>query len=577
MRHGILGVAIASCLLLPAFTWAAPGIPASPRPSVSAEDAQALCATALRIRKQHSTDLSRVASAGIVMLSGRGFAFRDDSWKAFTASDPTVSQYFHSSAWLIPLYDDDSTLAIDLLLEQAAASADPGGGAGRDSLRRTGWAEYHVTLRLWAGLCLYARSSDARILSVLDALIAANLDESRYYGPPRRPPHTHGVFANEALRAAGELLGRPDLVARASLRLHDMFQGVFDPCGMVREQSSFYQALNIRIWTRNLGPGMSEEDRAVLQRARSALAALIRPDGVLQPIGDGVLGAWSAADLAALGVSSGGSVFCPDTGWAAVHRAPPAGRPQHHIVRFGPAPRMHGHADHGAATWWVGPAPGDGLPVLADRGLFDNSADARRRWADSPQAHSVLRLQGEDFIGRTAGEQLSADGVDAYRLVTSKRRGTATRVLTFVRDSFVLGSADTFRVASGPAARPVQSWHLDPGWVPSSAHTAVTRDGAHTLDIFCLVQDAVIAPALVPVEHFAGYRTPVGALEARCGAPRGRDIRFETIIAVDLPDARVRVVDGHLTLETASTSYAFAPDGLLAPRPASRGVAQSLG
>ena len=520
-----------------------------------------LCNAAVRIRKGHTADLSRVADEAVVTISGRDFAL--DSWQGFTDEDPTVSQYFHSSSWLVPLYDDDSALAVSLLLDQAGASPDPGASAGLQALRSTGWSEYLVTLRLWTGLCLYSRSSDPRLVPVLGALITANLDEMRYYGPPRRPPHNHGVFANEVLRAAGVALGRPELVDRASQRLHEMFERVFEPCGMVREQSSFYQALNIRLWTRNLGPDASTADQAVLDRARLALGALIRPDGVLEPIGDGVAGAWTPDELRAVGASAGGSAFCPETGWAAAHVSAASGDRQHHVVRFGPSTRMHGHADHGAPTWWIAESGQDGVPVLVDRGLYDNSADARRRWADSAEAHSVLRLAGEDIGGSTRGEDLGGDHSTAYRLTTSTRRGSATRVLTFDHSSFALGASDSFRVSSGPAARLLQSWHLGPDWVRSDIHTAVTRDGTHTLDVFCQADGSLAPPVLLRVEHFPAYRTAVDALVVRCRAPRDRDTLIETILVVDEPGARARVAQGHLAVETSTRTYGFDAGGRL--------------
>ena len=564
LTRGALGLAAITALAFVAIpagqvSWASAVSPISE--ATSGPSADQLCHAALRIRKGHTADLSRIADERLVTISGRDFAL--DSWQGFTDADPTISQYFHSSAWLVPLYDDDSALAVSLILDQAAASSDPGAGAGLQALRSTGWSEYLVTLRLWTGLCLYSRSSDPRLVPVLDALIAANLDEMRYYGPPRRPPHNHGVFANEALRAAGVALGRPELTERASQRLHEMFERVFEPCGMVREQSSFYQALNIRLWTRNLGPDASTADQAVLARARLVLGALIRPDGVLEPIGDGVAGAWTPDELRALGASAGGSAFCPETGWAASHVSAASGARQHHVVRFGPSTRMHGHADHGAPTWWIADSGQDGVPVLVDRGLYDNSADARRRWADSSEAHSVLRLAGEDVVGLTRGEDFSGDQSTAYRLTTSTRRGSATRVLTFDHSSFALGASDSFRVSSGAAARLLQSWHLGPDWVRSESHTAVTRDGRHTLDVFCQAGGRVVTPVLAGVEHFPAYRTAVDALEVRCRAPRARDALIETILVVDEPGARARVTQGHLVVDTAARTYGFDDDGRL--------------
>ena len=536
----------------------------SPPPSrVVAEGAAGpACFTALRPLELHEVDLSLAASTGIIGIGGHQFDLRREGWRTQMPRHPAVTQAFHSAAWLVSLYDSDPDLAVELLLEQASVSPDPGASIGRAELKLRGWTESQVTLRTWTALCLYSRSGDRRIVGVIDALVEANLDPQRYYGPPLRAPHNHAIFANEALRAAGQMLGRSALVAAAHERLREMFDVAFDECGMTFEQASVYHAINVGLWARNLvfdSPPGAEE---VMRRAKSALSALVRPDGVLEPIGDGVAGAWSPRKVRQLGISPGGELFCPRSGWAAAHRSLPSGAVQHHIVRFGPSPRYHGHEDHGSPTWWVG-EEGAGVSVLADRGLHDSRRDRRHAWAVSQEAHSVFRLADQRFVGPTAGTQVSSPGRDAYRLTTRGEQGTAVRMITFVGGAPVLGVADRFASADPRSYRYVQSWQLGPAWKPASDVTARTEDGSHVLSAFCSGDGRVWAPRIREVRHFSGRGRTDAALELRCWVAPGRTASVETAIVVDDAEASAKVVDGHLEVSAHEQTLRFSAEGVL--------------
>ncbi|MFM9134442.1 MAG: hypothetical protein ACKOT0_03260 [bacterium] len=546
-------------------TLASEGTPVPPAAVPPMTVAQA-CTVAERPLKDHVVDLSRLEDAGAVTISGETFAVGPGGWRGFVPAHPSTSQVFHSSAWLIGLYAVRPSQAVELLLGQAQASPDPGAIAGRDALVRGGWSESQVTLRTWTALCLHGLSGDGRIVPIINALVKANLDEARYYGPPLRAPHNHGVFANEALRAVGLLLGRPGLVARAAERLRVMFDEVFEPCGMMHEQASYYQVVNIRLWSRNLADDTSEAVQGAMSRARAALAALARPDGVLDPIGDGIAGIWDRERLAALGVSPGGEVFCPDTGWAAAHRALPDGRAQHHVARFGPKPRLHGHDDHGSITWWLGQGE-EGISVLADRGHFDKRHDARRAWADSPAAHSVLRLVGGEAVGPTSGVRVQTPEGDSYRLITASPAGTAHRVLTMSAGDSVLGASDSFVSATGSRVSAVQGWQLGPEWERARRHSAQSADGAYTLTAFCHSEGKAWRAQVKGTRHFPGYRRTVPALELRCWPPRASRISIETIIVVGRGIPRARSVDGHLQVTTSTSSYTFTADGVMVEAP----------
>lgn len=525
------------------------------------------CVAALRPLELHDVDLSRAASERIIGIGGHEFDLRRQAWRTRMPRHPAITQAFHSAAWLVALSDSEPELAVELLLEQATASPDPGASVGRAELKLRGWTESQVTLRTWTALCLYSRSGDRRIIGVIEALVEANLDPQRYYGPPLRAPHNHAIFANEALRAAGQILDRPALVTAAHERLREMFDVAFDACGMTFEQASVYHAINVGLWARNLVYDSPPGAEGVMRRAKSALSALVRPDGVLEPIGDGVAGAWSPRNVRQLGISPGGELFCPASGWAAAHRPLPSGEVQHHIVRFGPSPRFHGHEDHGSPTWWVG-REGSGVSVLADRGLHDSRRDRRHAWATSQEAHSVFRLADQRFVGPTAGVRVPSPGRDAYRLTTRGEQGTAVRVITFVGAAPVLGVADGFASAGPQSHRYVQSWQLGPEWKPASDVTARTEDGSHVLTAFCSGDGSVRAPRIREVRHFSGRGRTAAALELRCSVAAGRGAAVETVIVVDDADASAEVVDGHLEVSAHGQALRFSDGGVLAERSA---------
>ena len=527
------------------------------------------CRVSRRAELRAQTDISSVAS-GILIVDGVRLEFRQSSWQARTPAKPTVSQYFHAAAWLVSVYRADPALAVSLLLEQAVASPDVGGLAPVEQQLRTGWTESHVTRRTWTALCLYSRTRDERILPVLDALIAANLDPQRYAGPPRRTAHNHAVFANEVLRRAGELLQRSDLVATSRERLDGAFDSAFDSCGMTREQSSAYHALNLRIWSRNLPSPSSPRWLEILDAARRALGAIARPDAVLETIGDGTGSSWTAPQLDEIDVVPSGTIFCPETGWAAAHLSLPDGSRQHYTLRFGPARKMHGHQDHRAPTWWVGNSDGSGVPVLVDRGLFGKERNARYRWAVSQAAHSVARVTGTPVVGVTSGVHLDNPDADSYLLQTTQVSGTLARTLSIAHDAAILAVEDRF--VSSSAVRPwfIQGWQLAPDWVRSEEHTAVTADGRHTLDVFCRRGPSVTKPQVLDVQHFPSYGESVPALELRCASADVSRSRIQTALVVDMArgtrdPARTsaQIVDGRLRISTPRGTYLVSEDGLL--------------
>ena len=144
--------------------------------------------------------------------------------------------------------------------------------------------------------CLYAVARDDRLLPLIQAVAHANLDPNRYYGPPQRPPHNHGLMANLALLNAGALLGRSDWRTAALGRMRTAIAASFTAVGLSIEQSSSYHQSVLSKWVgvsrrlRQLGGddeiALATAVDSVLVRARRALGYLLMPNAVPVEFGD---------------------------------------------------------------------------------------------------------------------------------------------------------------------------------------------------------------------------------------------------------------------------------------------------
>jgi len=401
--------------------------------------------------------------------------------------------------WLLPLALDRPARAVQLALLHARTLPDPGSGATTDITQSTGWTSGTIRNRLEVISCLYRMTDDRRLLPIGRALGDTLLDDRRYPGRPLSEPHNHGILTNRAMIQAARVFDRPEWHRVSYQRLRRDLPGVFSPCGMVYEQSTGYHALNVSLWS-----AFPELAAAELRPARAALAALIRPDGVLEQIGNG---------QARVGVPSGARLWCPSTGWAANTVGG-----MHYILRFGPPTSGHGHADHGAPTWFTA-----GVPVLSDRGLYDKVEGPRRDFATGLSGHSVLEPVGVD--GFAPSTQGSRTGPDSYALRDSSMGIQRTRTLSFERRALTV--KDTARsMRSGAVGQEwIQHWHLAPGWRPTSSgarHTSGVR-----LDVDC--RGGRLVP--VRVSAFPSKRKAVPAWDLQCRAT-GSSVELTTTLTI---------------------------------------------
>lgn len=478
----LVGLAVLMGLLVPVTS--ASGAVSVPPPAAKIKGD---CKSIAKVAAQWHADTSRVAIDRTVVFDGRTISLTPSGWRAaYSASlinDPSWALWFHSLVWDVQIAVTNPNLAVQMVIDQAAALPDPGAFAPTAEQVATGWTPGNIRNRLRTVKCLYVMTGDQRLLPVGRALGDALMDPHRYTGWPLSEPHNHGALTSLVLLSAAKTFDRSQWRSVSLERLtHDM-PHVFSRCGMAHEQSSGYQALNVSLWTK-VATLVDYRLAGPLQ----ALRALARPDGVLEKIGDG--------DTKSVH-PNGKALWCSNLGWAA--NTLPGGT--HYILRFGPAIRYHGHNDHGALTWFA-----DGVPVLSDRGLYDKTRNARFTYAQGMSAHSVLEPVGVAYNPETSGVRA---GKDAYQLRDSLNGITRERSLAIDRRNVtVTDSAWSF---SG-SQQWIQHWQLAPGWTPRG-NGAVYTDGTR-ITISC--EGGTLQP--VQVESYPDWREVVPAWDMQCRA-----------------------------------------------------------
>ena len=417
-----------------------------------------------------------------IPLTGRDLA-------AYRPNSAQEALWFHSLAWLIPVVTTDPDLVARAVAEYVAALPDPGPDAPGVRSRLVGWNEGQIRRRLETMECLYLMTGKAVFADTARRLGAALMDDRRYYGRPLHAPHNHGAQANRLLIRVGPLFDRPEWVTKSRERvLRDRLE-VFADCGMSNEQSSGYQWMNVALWER-----LAHSVKAPLDPTpRAAARALVRPDGVVEAVGDGG---------SRRGKSGGGLLWCGDEGWAANTR-----EGMHYVLRFGPMTKRHGHEDHAALTWFT-----RGTPVLVDRGTAPKSDPAALEWSRGVSAHSTLGRVGASVPRAMTGERV---GLDAYVLESTSGE-PHRRSVRFTPD--VVAVTDLAR-ASGVSTW-IQHWHFAPGWEPKrgpdggATGEMVGPDGA-VVRLSCSQDGTQLTPNPVRVRSYAGD-SPQWAWDMQC-------------------------------------------------------------
>jgi hypothetical protein len=487
---GLVVAALAASLI------SIPAVQAKPSDGVSIPG---LCRSPYDVAMKRGVDVSRVASNRVVVFDGKKVVLDRSGWKADNERDPSWTLWFHSLAWLVPLAIADPQTAIDVFVERDRALPDPGARLSNRDRRPVGWTQGQYRTRLETASCLYNLTRDPRLVPIAGRLAEANMDMRRYPGPPNFPIHNHGTMSNVALMQAGKAFGRQQWIDVAMTRFARELPLVFESCGMMREQSSTYQEHNLRLWMKT-----ADQLGSDLTRQKRALGALVRPDGVLEAIGDG---------QPSVGLQpNGASLWCRETGWAAG-----TVEGSHFVLRFGPAIDYHGHPDHGSLTWFA-----LGTPVLSDRGLFSKDRGDRFTFAKSMAAHSVFEPVGSPRYNPYT--QARRHSLTSYTLTDSAGGISRTRDISIGRTRLVVKD-------QGRGAREwIQHWQLAPGWTPAP-NGAVHKEAGLTLSVDCPRLKAV------KVEAFTAWRVAVPAWDLQCkvAADRAGARQSTTLTVVPTP------------------------------------------
>lgn len=457
-RHGGVVVLVAGALAAALLSGAAPALA-----SVASPDWSRLadCETPVAF------DVALTAGGGFTVTDPlRDYTFDAEdltaaAWTSPAGTDSVEHLELYGMQWipslLEALRDADDAVRLESLVDAVTSTLAwrPDTGDRTDVV----WSE-GVNLRREQNLnCLYDVTRDARLVPVIEAVAAANLDPNRYYGPPQRLPHNHGLMANLALLHSADLLARSDLRDAAVERLRVAIDTSFTAQGVSIEQSTEYHREVVAMWSaaalevRGIGGAgpvaLADHIDVVVARARSAYQFLVAPDGYPVALGD--LQAprttpvpqryTSFVDSYAGVLSSRWSWVAPNDFWT---------------MRFGPGRRMHGHFDRMSVVWWA-----TGRPVVVDPGTATYTASAARTWSQSAVAHSTPVVRG----GAYAPTVWVALTSFAHRIAAD----------TAVVSGRLYGVAQTRRVTVDPvhdrmdvldiAARPVnQVWQLDTRW-----------------------------------------------------------------------------------------------------------------
>jgi hypothetical protein len=406
------------------------------------------------------------------------------SWRSPPVADPSWRLNFQGLMWMKPLARraamDGQSQSLAALVAQAVAFHAQNPDPKNDNY---GWDEGTSLRRLETENCLFSLTGSATLAAGMTAEAAVLLG-SRYYGPPGKAVHNHGLMANLQLVRAATLLNRTTWKDTAIRRMIYEAPLSFSKVGTSFEQSSMYQQTNASLWDQAAHllattPG-SEAAGATIGRTVAAaykmFTWLTEPDGRIVQVGDAEEMPGRPADLGA------NRVFRDDqAGWLIGRWAWTNPGTPYYTIRYGPARRAHGHHDRaGGVTWSI-----KGLRVLVGTGLFTyDPASNYLAYQRNPQGQNVaIPDKG------TAGGGTSVITRATYRAATHKYTlqdtvygRTHVRGVTVDRDLPRIAVSDAF----GKTSVWRQSWHLDPKWTlisSTSTKLVFSHPSGHRLTV----------------------------------------------------------------------------------------------
>ncbi|WP_433717995.1 heparinase II/III domain-containing protein [Actinoplanes sp. CA-051413] len=430
----------------------------SSTPAVDRSDAGADCGAP-------ADELTRGSRLVVTIPGAPSFTVGDipaTSWARPPSTDPSWRLKFQSLLWMKPLARraglDGNKRALRALVAQTVAfhrqNPDPGSDAD-------GWDEGTALRRLETENCLYAISRSPSLIPGMEADAGVLLGD-RYYGPPYRRVHNHGLFANLRLIQAAALLDRPDWRATATRRMISEVPYAFSAEGVTNEQSSMYQGINANLWRqaeRRLTGPAADLVRSAGDDAYRAFGWMTEPDGNIVQIGDSYEG--GGRPISVPGIRT---LRDDKAGWIIGRWSWTDPMTSYYTVRYGPARSAHGHHDQaGGVTWTT-----RGVRVLVGPGIYTYDTDnALNRYGIGPEGHNVaIPDGGTPGVKAAKVTEAGQNATTAWCKVKDRIYG-----MSHTRDIRVLDDLARFEVAdsfpTGSSWR--QVWHLDSLWTIVSA------------------------------------------------------------------------------------------------------------
>lgn len=220
--------------------------------------------------------------------------------------------------------------------------------------------------------------------------------------------HTRGnhlLHQLQGLYVSARFLRSPAMEKKALALLNDLFQDSYDDEGINAEGALGYHDMNYQ-WWRALDLRISAESGSVpgfrdrLESARAALVHGVRPDGVLETIGDtGVRKVPTSDGLEETeyvrskgmrGLAPHSNAACYSSGYAFGRSGWGSGDRDFadqtfYSIRFGDDKPMHGHRDSTSFTVFA-----RGVPWVVDPGMYAYGNSEMRQYMRSRAAHNVV-------------------------------------------------------------------------------------------------------------------------------------------------------------------------------------------
>lgn len=393
------------------------------------------------------------------------------TWRRPPVADMGWKLRFLGLAWMRPAamraHADGRADVLAALVAQAAAfhreNPDP-----HDVTH--GWDEGTAMRRLETTNCLYTLTHSPALIPGMIADATVQLGD-RYYGPPYRRVHNHGLMACIQLVRAADLLHRADWKKVALLRMSREAPRAFSPMGTSLEQSSGYQQFNASQWARAAGllaasPGSSDvvaEIRRTVDKAYRMAAWMTQPDGTIAQFGDSDESQGHRMDL-----GDARSVRDDKAGFIAGRWSWTDPETAHYTVRYGPPRRAHGHHDQAGGVTFAT----QGVRVLVGTGRHSyNRDDPFWIYQMTPQATNVAVPTPGFVTPAPARVVLSTFAPLRHEITVQDEIYQDLHTRMIAVDPLAMTVSDLFHDATDWH----QSWHLDPKWtLVSQAPTRLT-------------------------------------------------------------------------------------------------------